>query len=246
MNAMKKTLLATAVLMSMGATAAEAAVTNFTYTGSFVMYDGSDPANYAQFDHAGQPNAYLLPGTSTNPNPLYNPNYGQYIGPLGSGSYSAGNIMNNGNGAAGDPIAGTMSIDMMTGAGSATMTGTPFFGSDWSADNVVFSAGAGAGQEHATMQFNWGAVDPSTACGLVTCGINVAVDFQMYPTATPGQYGFYTIGSYMFDGPFVGAQPTFSGIATVVPPAAVPVPAAAWLLGSGLLGLVGVARRKAA
>lgn len=29
-------------------------------------------------------------------------------------------------------------------------------------------------------------------------------------------------------------------------PAAVPVPAAAWLLGSGLLGLVGVARRKAA
>lgn len=30
----------------------------------------------------------------------------------------------------------------------------------------------------------------------------------------------------------------------VTPPAAVPVPAAAWLLGSGLLGLVGVARRR--
>lgn len=30
------------------------------------------------------------------------------------------------------------------------------------------------------------------------------------------------------------------------PPSAVPVPAAAWLFGSGLLGLVGVARRKAA
>lgn len=28
-------------------------------------------------------------------------------------------------------------------------------------------------------------------------------------------------------------------------PAAVPVPAAAWLMGSGLLGLIGVARRKA-
>ena len=28
-------------------------------------------------------------------------------------------------------------------------------------------------------------------------------------------------------------------------PSAVPVPAAAWLFGSGLLGLVGVARRKA-
>ena len=33
---------------------------------------------------------------------------------------------------------------------------------------------------------------------------------------------------------------------SVVEPAAVPVPAAVWLLGSGLLGLVGVARRKEA
>lgn len=243
MNAMKKTMLATAVLMSLGATAAEAAVTNFTYTGSFVMYDGTDPANMAQFDYTGSNNPLTI---SSGPNPSYNPNYGQYVGPMGSGSFSGGNIMSNGNGAAGDPISGTMSIDMGTGAGTATMTGTPFFGSSWSANNVVFSAGAGAGQEHATMLFNWGAVDTSTACGLANCGIHVAVDFQMYPTANPMQYGFYTIGSYMFDGPFVGAQPTFSGLATVVMPAAVPVPAAAWLLGSGLLGLVGVARRKAA
>ena len=33
---------------------------------------------------------------------------------------------------------------------------------------------------------------------------------------------------------------------SVPAPAAVPVPAAAWLLGSGLIGLVGVARRKSA
>ena len=38
---------------------------------------------------------------------------------------------------------------------------------------------------------------------------------------------------------FPGFQPTFSGSLT-----AVPVPAAVWLMGSGLLGLVGVARRR--
>lgn len=37
----------------------------------------------------------------------------------------------------------------------------------------------------------------------------------------------------------------FAGSTTNIPPNLVPVPAAAWLLGSGLIGLVGVARRKA-
>ena len=45
----------------------------------------------------------------------------------------------------------------------------------------------------------------------------------------------------MTNGPFIGYNATFGGTATVVP-----VPAAVWLLGSGLLGLVGVARRKKA
>ncbi|TCV88992.1 VPLPA-CTERM sorting domain-containing protein [Sulfurirhabdus autotrophica] len=37
----------------------------------------------------------------------------------------------------------------------------------------------------------------------------------------------------------------FAGSTTTLPPNLVPVPAAAWLLGSGLIGLVGLARRKA-
>lgn len=45
-------------------------------------------------------------------------------------------------------------------------------------------------------------------------------------------------GTKMIDGPFIGQSANFN--------VSVPVPAAAWLLGSGLLGLVGVARRKAA
>ena len=45
-------------------------------------------------------------------------------------------------------------------------------------------------------------------------------------------------------GPFPGQTPAFGGTMTAV--SAVPVPAAVWLFGSGLLGLVGVARRKKA
>jgi len=46
--------------------------------------------------------------------------------------------------------------------------------------------------------------------------------------------------------PFAGADIDAIGAATSAAPAAVPVPAAMWLFGSGLLGLVGVARRKKA
>ena len=67
-----------------------------------------------------------------------------------------------------------------------------------------------------------------------------------------------TLKTYSFDytavvpsGGFSGTQydlhleGTFSGdITSVIQPSAVPVPAAVWLFGSGLLGLVGVARRR--
>jgi hypothetical protein len=55
-------------------------------------------------------------------------------------------------------------------------------------------------------------------------------------------------GSPLIDGPFTGLNVNFdigSGHSlTVTNISSVPVPAAAWLFGSGLLGLVGVARRK--
>lgn len=215
MNAMKKTVLATAVLMSMGAGAAQAAVTNFNFVGSFVMFDGYDP-------------------TFSNP----------------------ADVVDNGNGIAGDPVTGTMSIDSVTGAGSATMVGTPFFGSTWLATGITLQA-TGPGAVTANMLFHWGAADAgpgstsyaggidnglgSGTCGLTNCDIGVTVGFSMMPTANPMAFAVTTVSSSMPAGPFAGFQPTFNGTATV---AAVPVPAAAWLLGSGLLGLVGVARRK--
>lgn len=81
------------------------------------------------------------------------------------------------------------------------------------------------------------------------------------------------LGTAMATGPFTGFTPYFAGIATIVEfcvdnsgrlctsmppdlgisrltpsavPSAVPVPAAVWLFGSGLLGLAGVARRRKA
>jgi len=45
------------------------------------------------------------------------------------------------------------------------------------------------------------------------------------------------VGTPMQIGPFPGQAPSFNGVVS-----AVPVPAAVWLFGSGLLGLVGVAR----
>ena len=45
----------------------------------------------------------------------------------------------------------------------------------------------------------------------------------------------------MQTGPTSGALPTFNGTGNL---SAVPVPASAWLMGSGLLGLIGLARRK--
>lgn len=55
-------------------------------------------------------------------------------------------------------------------------------------------------------------------------------------------------GSPMVDGPFAGFNANFDitlvSNLSVTPAGVVPVPAAVWLFGSGLLGLVGVARRK--
>jgi len=241
MKAMKKTVLATAVLMSLGVSAAEAAITalNLTSNGSFLMYDGSDPANAVNFN-----------GVS--------PTFTSYIGdpavaPSGTTSFSNGGIVDNGNGAAGDPMTGAMSMDFGAGTGTATIVpGAAFFGSAWSAHDITMAL-SGTNVLRTSMLFDWGAEDNGTSCGVTNCDIHAYVDLTMTPqggttnafnVAQVGDsFSMATTSSLMPDGPFMGFQPTFSGIYTVT---SVPVPATAWIVGSGLLGLLGVGatRRK--
>jgi hypothetical protein len=67
------------------------------------------------------------------------------------------------------------------------------------------------------------------------------------PGTTPVDVGLSLIGDVWYNSDFTAPltpQPTLGGVTVTV--SAVPVPPAVWLFGSGLLGLVGVARRRRA
>ena len=141
-------------------------------------------------------------------------------------------------------LTGTMDLDMGTGAATASIVSTmPFFGSMWTAHDITMQM-TGPATAAGDMMFDWGA----------TTNIHVTVDFGVTMNGD-GSIDFVTLdgpsadgiaGNPMDNGPFPGFNAAFLGTATPQEVAAVPVPAAVWLFGSGLLGLVGVARRKAA
>ena len=96
----------------------------------------------------------------------------------------------------------------------------------------------GAGQVGGHILFNYGA----------TINIDVVNIWDVACAAGSCTYtstdinGDGVLGIGMIDGAFPGFRANFDFVAPEV--SQVPVPAAVWLFGSGLLGLVGVARRK--
>lgn len=144
-------------------------------------------------------------------------------------------------------------------AGGGSFTGS-FFGHTWVADQVtgVLDSSSPAGSfsgSNALGAYDYTAGIANMAAGQVAVGTlfdwSTSVDIPVLAvfdcTSAPGTCTGIntTAGGSMQTGPFAGATPAFNGTGSLVAPA-VPVPAAVWLFGSGLLGLVGVARRKKA
>ncbi len=119
-----------------------------------------------------------------------------------------------------------------------TLNGLAGIGDDGSA---VFSGGTGAFD----FLFAGGGIDVS---GALTGVVGDVIDFVLYSeTATAQSFGSFTLftptgiaatllGTFGLDS---AGTLTFNSASTVIP-----VPAAVWLFGSALLGLVGVSRRK--
>ena len=139
-------------------------------------------------------------------------------------------------------------------AGGGQFTGS-FFGHTWVADQVTTALVAGdswAGS-NALGAWDYTAGLSNLAVGQNAVGtlfdwstsvdIPVLAVFDCASVAGTCTGINNTAGGSMQTGPFAGSTPAFNGTGDLNPKT-IPVPAAIWLMGSGLLGLVGVARRR--
>lgn len=137
----------------------------------------------------------------------------------------------------GDPaISGLLEMDMITGAGTADRIQPAVWWPNWFAHDVNIQM-TSPDYASGTMLLDWG----------VATNIFITIDFDV-TLYSDGNIGFTTIdgdgdgiiGNAMDNGPFPGFSPAFNMIAS----STIPIPASVWLFGSGLLGLIGAAKRK--
>ena len=142
----------------------------------------------------------------------------------------------------------------LAGASGVFTSVDPFFGAHWTAtvQTVFSSSGTWAGTSpQGTFSYQF-TVD--TAAGDVAAvgtyfdwNTNTGIPVLTVFNCGAGNLGDACVGTSlpMATPPFSGQSPGFNGVVSGVSgPAPVPVPAAVWLMGSGLIGLVGVARRR--
>lgn len=158
-----------------------------------------------------------------------------------------------------DTVEGSINFD--TGTGSINSGTTPFFGNDWNATVVETwnTPGTYNFADSSTYSYDFVLAENQYAAGLM---FNWSVNNDIPVLAAFDCTGGTTCTAMDADGdglpgtamdtlPFQGQTPAFSGQIVDTgggnggtPPPAVPIPAAVWLFGSGLLGLVGVGRKK--
>jgi hypothetical protein len=264
---LKKTALASAVAISLGAgmaavpTAASAAIVSATFDGLFTMLNSSGaPTQNTSYPYYGDTTWGYGLRTQISGTFTFNTSTG-----AGSATVNPFQFF-----AAGPAVAHDITMqaigDGVGGTGTLVAGGMLF---DWNGNNnisvglILDAAGlfgalptagtstviSGVGAVPASDGINKGKF-PIGAAPMATTTWNT--DFNTNP-ACAGSATCLTSndavgGSPMDNGPFPGFNANFDitsvHVTNVEVPAAVPVPAAVWLFGSGLLGLVGVARRK--
>ena len=153
-----------------------------------------------------------------------------------SGTYTF-SMFSPGGAPVGTPTSNSWTWDFDNGTVGIVNTAT-FYGSLWTASGVSFSDNGGdygpgvAGAQNMTFAWSANPTIPVTSSWDVTATGNVVGDTAV---VTVNAATILPTSSA-----FPGFHPTFSGTGLTK----VPVPAAVWLFGSGLMGLVGVARRR--
>ena len=155
-----------------------------------------------------------------------------------SGTYSF-SMFSPGGGPVGVPTAPqAWTWDFDAGTVSISNT-TTFYASVWTAHDVTITDNgtsygpSGTAVNGVNMLFDW------------SVNLNIPVTHGWDATASGNAAGDTAVVTALFttitagSPAFPGFHPTFAGSLTKVP-----VPAAVWLMGSGLIGLVGVARRR--
>ena len=119
-------------------------------------------------------------------------------------------------------------------AHSGTTFGPGTYSFDTIEGGIYTGVEVGAGQIGGHILFDWGATKDIDVINVwdITSGGYISTDVTATNPAGPDGIR----GLSMIDGAFVGFSANFDF--------PVPIPAAVWLFGSGLIGLIGVARRK--
>ena len=144
----------------------------------------------------------------------------------------------------------------MNSAGTGIMNSVdPFFYQPWTAtqknwfdthsSTLTWSGGTASGAFGAfTYTFHLTGTQVAAGTFFDWSGNNGIPVLTIYSGCDTGVCSGASLG--MATAPFPGQQPGFNGTSADAFPVSgsVPVPAAVWLMGSGLLGLVGVARRR--